>query len=219
MKLGRLNHIGVATPSIADSIVFYRDVMGATKIHDPFDLPDQGVKVCFVDTPTTGGSMDGTQIELIEPLPGNASIAAFLQKNPAGGQHHVCYEVPDIHAAKAEFEALGKRVLGEPRIGAHGTLIFFVHPKDMGGVLTEIMEVPRTAIVDQHSFPFVSSEDETPIRRARRIGLSSTLEANGYEGIFVYEIRNHPPRSCGQYRDHHPLPSRAAERDGAADGG
>jgi methylmalonyl-CoA/ethylmalonyl-CoA epimerase len=85
--------------------------------------------------------MNGTQIELIEPLPGNASIAAFLEKNPAGGQHHVCYEVPDIHVAKAAFEAMGKRVLGEPRIGAHGTLIFFVHPKDMQGVLTEIMEV------------------------------------------------------------------------------
>ena len=146
MKLGRLNHIGVATPSIADSIVFYRDVMGATKIHEPFDLPDQGVKVCFVDTPSDSrgradGTLNGTQIELIEPLPGNASIAAFLEKNPAGGQHHVCYEVPDIHSAKAEYEAMGKRVLGEPRIGAHGTLIFFLHPKDMGGVLTEIMEV------------------------------------------------------------------------------
>jgi methylmalonyl-CoA/ethylmalonyl-CoA epimerase len=142
MKLGRLNHVGVATPSIADSIAFYRDVMGATHIHAPFDLPDQGVKVCFVDTPTHSG-MDGTQIELIEPLPGNTSIASFLEKNPQGGQHHLCYEVPDIHAAKAEFEALGKRVLGEPRIGAHGTLIFFVHPRDMGGVLTEIMETPK----------------------------------------------------------------------------
>ena len=142
MKLGRLNHIGVATPSIADSIVFYRDVMGATKIHEPFDLPEQGVKVCFVDTPTHSG-MDGTQIELIEPLPGNTSITSFLEKNPQGGQHHVCFEVPDIHAAKAEFEELGKRVLGEPRIGAHGTLIFFVHPKDMGGMLTEIMETPK----------------------------------------------------------------------------
>lgn len=146
MKLGRLNHIGIATPSIADSIAFYRDVMGAIRIHEPFDLPEQGVKVCFVDTPTRAddsGALNGTQIELIEPLPGNASIAAFLQKNPAGGQHHLCYEVPDIHAAKAEFEALGKRVLGEPRIGAHGTLIFFLHPKDMGGVLTEIMETPK----------------------------------------------------------------------------
>ena len=142
MKLGRLNHIGIATPSITDSIAFYRDVMGATHIHAPFDLPEQGVRVCFVDTPTDSG-MNGTQIELIEPLPGNASIAAFLAKNPAGGQHHVCYEVPDIHAARTEFMALGKRVLGEPRVGAHGTLIFFVHPRDMGGVLTEIMETPK----------------------------------------------------------------------------
>ncbi len=144
MKLGRLNHIGVATPSIADSIAFYRDVMGATKIHEPFDMPDQVLKVCFVDTPGENGTA-GTQIELIEPLPGNTSITGFLAKNPAGGQHHVCYEVPDIMAAKAEFEAMGKRVLGEPRIGAHGTLIFFLHPKDMGGVLTEIMETPKGA--------------------------------------------------------------------------
>jgi len=144
MKLGRLNHIGVATPSIEASIVFWRDVMGATHIHAPFDLQDQGVKVCFVDTPVEGPH-NGTQIELIEPLPGNESIAGFLAKNPQGGQHHMCFEVPDIHAAKAEFEAMGKRVLGAPRIGAHGTLIFFVHPKDMGGVLTEIMETPKEA--------------------------------------------------------------------------
>jgi methylmalonyl-CoA/ethylmalonyl-CoA epimerase len=143
MKLGRLNHIGVATPSIEASIAFYGDVMGATTIHTPFDLPEQGVKVCFVDTPAADGAMNGTQIELIEPLPGNTSIASFLKKNPLGGQHHLCYEVPDIHAAKTEFERQGKRVLGEPRIGAHGTLIFFVHPKDMGGVLTEIMETPK----------------------------------------------------------------------------
>ena len=142
MKLGRLNHIGIATPSIAASVLHYRDVMGATTIHEPFDLPSQGVKVCFVDTPTESG-MNGTQIELIEPLPGNTSIQSFLERNPQGGQHHMCYEVPDIHAAKAEFEALGKRVLGEPRIGAHGTPIFFVHPRDMGGVLTEIMETPK----------------------------------------------------------------------------
>jgi len=142
MKLGRLNHIGVATPSIADSIVHYRDVLGATQICAPFDLPDQGVKVCFVDTPGENGT-NGTQIELVEPLPGNTSIAGFLEKNPQGGQHHMCYEVPDIHAAKAAFEAMGKRVLGEPRIGAHGTLIFFLHPKDMAGVLTEIMETPK----------------------------------------------------------------------------
>jgi methylmalonyl-CoA/ethylmalonyl-CoA epimerase len=142
MKLGRLNHIGVATPSIEASIAHYRNVMGATKIHAPFDMPDQVLKVCFVDTPGENGTA-GTQIELIEPLPGNTSITGFLAKNPQGGQHHMCYEVPDIWGAKAEFEAMGKRVLGEPRIGAHGTLIFFLHPKDMGGVLTEIMETPK----------------------------------------------------------------------------
>ncbi len=142
MKLGRLNHIGVATPSLEASIAYYRDVMGATKIHDPFDLPAQGVKVCFVDTPGENGT-DGTQIELIEPLGENSPIHGFIAKNPAGGQHHMCYEVPDIHEAKAWFEGLGKKVLGEPRVGAHGTLIFFVHPKDMNGVLTEIMETPK----------------------------------------------------------------------------
>ncbi|HKY82047.1 MAG TPA: methylmalonyl-CoA epimerase [Sphingobium sp.] len=144
MKLGRLNHVGVATPSIERSIAFYRDVMGAETIHTPFDLPAQGVKVCFVDTPGENGT-NGTQIELIEPLGENSPIHGFIAKNPAGGQHHMCYEVPDIHEAKAWFEGLGKKVLGEPRIGAHGTLIFFVHPKDMNGVLTEIMETPKEA--------------------------------------------------------------------------
>lgn len=143
MKLGRLNHIGVATPSIADSIAHYRDVMGATKIHTPFDLEEQGVKVCFVDTPGADGAMNGTQIELIEPLGENSTLAGFLAKNPLGGQHHVCFEVPDIEDARAEFEALGKRILGPTRIGAHGTPIFFVHPKDMQGMLTEIMETPK----------------------------------------------------------------------------
>lgn len=147
MKLGRLNHIGIATPSIADSIVFWRDVMGAIRIHEPFDMPAQGVKVCFVDTPPWTGAAQtergGTQIELIEPLGTDSPIHGFLAKNPAGGQHHVCYEVPDIHAAKAWFEGKGAKVLGEPRIGAHGTFIFFVHPRDMGGVLTEIMETPK----------------------------------------------------------------------------
>ncbi|KEO86954.1 MAG: methylmalonyl-CoA epimerase [Erythrobacter sp.] len=143
MKLGRLNHIGVATPSIEASIAHYRDVMGATKIHTPFDLEEQGVKVCFVDTPGADGAMNGTQIELIEPLGENSTLAGFLAKNPLGGQHHVCFEVPDIEDARAEFEALGKRILGPTRIGAHGTPIFFVHPKDMQGMLTEIMETPK----------------------------------------------------------------------------
>ena len=136
MKLGRLNHVGVATPSIEKSVAMFRELMGAEVVRDPFDLPAQGVRVCFVDTPNS-------QIELIEPLGADSPIVKFLEKNPLGGQHHVCFEVPDIEAAKAEFEAKGARVLGEPRIGAHGTLVFFVHPKDMGGVLTEIMETPQ----------------------------------------------------------------------------
>jgi len=142
VKLGRLNHIGVATPSISDSITFYREVMGATSITEPFDLPEQGVKVCFVDTPTDSG-MNGTQIELIEPFDDSSPIKNFLEKNPAGGQHHICFEVPDIATAREEFEAMGKRILGPTRIGAHGTPIFFVHPKDMQGMLTEIMETPK----------------------------------------------------------------------------
>lgn len=144
MKLGRLNHIGVATPSIEQSIAHYRDVMGATDIEEPFDLPAQGVKVCFVNTPTHSG-MNGTQVELIEPYDESSPINGFLAKNPLGGQHHVCFEVPDIAKAREEFEDMGKRILGPTRIGAHGTPIFFVHPKDMMGQLTEIMETPKRA--------------------------------------------------------------------------
>ena len=136
MKFGRLNHVGVATPSIEKSIAMYRDILGATLIAEPFGLPAQGVRVCFVDAPNS-------QIELIEPLGENSPIAKFLEKNPAGGQHHVCFEVPDIHQAKAELEAKGAKVLGEPRIGAHGTPVFFLHPKEMGGVLVELMETPK----------------------------------------------------------------------------
>ena len=148
MKLGRLNHIGIATPDLDASIAFYRDVMGATDITEPFVLESQQVRVCFVNTPahSTGSGLPesgGTQIELLQPTAADSAVGKWLEKNPLGGQHHICYEVPEIHAAKAWFEGLGKRVLGEPRIGAHGTLIFFVHPKDMGGQLTEIMETPK----------------------------------------------------------------------------
>ena len=136
MTLGRLNHVGVATPSIERSVETYRLLLGATTIGEPFDLPAQGVRVCFVDAPNT-------QIELIEPLGDSSPVAAFLQKNPAGGQHHLCFEVPDIHVAAAELKAKGATLLGEPRIGAHGTLIQFVHPRDMGGVLVELMESPH----------------------------------------------------------------------------
>jgi methylmalonyl-CoA/ethylmalonyl-CoA epimerase len=134
--LGRLNHVGIATPSIARSVETYRTLLGATVVGEPFDLPAQGVKVCFIDTPNT-------QIELIEPYDDSSPIASFLAKNPAGGQHHVCFEVPDINAAVADLKAKGARVLGTPRIGAHGTPIVFVHPKDMGGVLVELMETPH----------------------------------------------------------------------------
>lgn len=136
MKLGRLNHVGIATPSIRSSIAFYREVMGASVIRMPFELPAQGVKVCFIDAPNT-------QIELIEPLGENSPLLGFLSRNPLGGQHHLAFEVPDIEAARAELEGLGKRILGPTRTGAHGTPVFFVHPKDMGGVLTEIMETPH----------------------------------------------------------------------------
>ena len=138
--IGNLNHVGVATPSITDSIRLYRDVLGATKIGEPFDLPAQGVKVCFIDTPTA-------QIELIEPFDETSPITGFLAKNPNGGQHHICFEVEDILAARDALKAKGATILGtgEPRIGAHGTPILFLHPKDMGGVLVELMESPKEA--------------------------------------------------------------------------
>ena len=138
MTIGRLNHVGVATPSIDESIRLYRDVMGATRIHDRFAMPEQGVWVCFVDLPNS-------QIELIEPYGEASPIHGFLAKNPKGGQHHLCFEVPDIIAARDEMRAKGCTILGtgEPRISAHGTPIIFVHPKDMGGVLVELMESPK----------------------------------------------------------------------------
>ena len=137
MKLGRLNHVGVATPDIEAAIAFWRDVMGATAITEPFDMPEQGVRVCFVDTPSAG-----TQVELLAPLDESSPLTSFLARNPQGGQHHLAFEVPDIHAAHAWFVGQGKRILGEIRIGAHGTPVFFVHPRDMAGTLTEIMEPP-----------------------------------------------------------------------------
>ena len=137
MKLGRLNLVGVAVPDMPEAIRFWRETMGAAQIGEPFDMPEQGVRVCFVDTPD-----GGTQIELLAPLGEASPIAGFLERNPLGGQHHLAFEVPDIAAARSEFEAMGKRVLGPTRMGAHGTPVFFLHPKDMGGTLTEIMESP-----------------------------------------------------------------------------
>ena len=134
--IGKLNHVGVATPSIDASVAMYRDVLGATSITDKWAMPEQGVWVCFVNLPNS-------QIELIEPYGDKSPINAFLEKNPKGGQHHVCFEVEDIIAARDEMKAKGATVLGEPRIGAHGTPIVFVHPNDMGGVLVELMETPK----------------------------------------------------------------------------
>ncbi len=135
-KIGPLNHVGVAVPDIEQACETYRSLYGATDITVPFDMPEQGVKVCFVNLPNS-------QIELIEPLNDASPIANFLKKNPAGGQHHVCFEVADINQAVSEMEKRGATVLGKPRIGAHGTMIIFVHPKNSNGVLIELMETPE----------------------------------------------------------------------------
>ncbi len=138
--IGKLNHVGVATPSIDESVKLYRDVLGATSIGEKFAMPEQGVWVCFVN-------LHNSQIELIEPYGEASPVHGFLAKNPAGGQHHICFEVPDIIAARDDMRAKGATVLGtgEPRIGAHGTPVIFVHPKNMGGVLVELMETPKEA--------------------------------------------------------------------------
>ena len=134
--IGKLNHVGVATPSIDESVAMYREMLGATSVTEKWAMPEQGVWVCFVNLPNS-------QIELIEPYGENSPIHGFLAKNPKGGQHHVCFEVEDIHEARDALVAKGATVLGEPRIGAHGTLVIFVHPKNMGGVLVELMETPK----------------------------------------------------------------------------
>ena len=138
--IGRLNHVGVATPSIDESLKIYRDILGATSVTEKKPMPAFGVTVCFLDLPNS-------QIELLEPLGEGSVIADFLQKNPRGGQHHLCFEVADIHAARDEMRGKGAAVLGtgEPRIGAHGVPVIFVHPKDMGGVLVELMQTPPQA--------------------------------------------------------------------------
>jgi methylmalonyl-CoA/ethylmalonyl-CoA epimerase len=135
--IGKLNHVGVATPSIEESWRLYRDLMGVTDITEKRALPEQGVWVSFVNLPNA-------QIELIEPLGEDSPIHAFLARNPRGGQHHICFEVPDIIVARDAMLAKGATVLGngEPRIGAHGVPVIFVHPKDMGGVLVELMAEP-----------------------------------------------------------------------------
>ncbi len=135
--IGKLNHVGVATPSIEQSSALYRDLFGASDITPKVALPEQGVWVSFVNLPNS-------QIELIEPYGEASPIHAFLAKNPKGGQHHVCFEVPDILAARDALRAKGAAVLGtgEPRIGAHGVPVIFLHPKGTGGVLVELMQEP-----------------------------------------------------------------------------
>jgi len=136
--IGRLNHVGVAVPSIEAAKATYRDLygIGADAITDTKELPPQGVKYAFVNLPNS-------QIELIEPLGEDSPIKKFLEKNPAGGQHHVCFEVPDIYAARDEMVVRGAKVLNEPRIGAHGTPVIFIHPRNSNGVLIELMETPK----------------------------------------------------------------------------
>ena len=138
--IGKLNHVGVATPSIDDSVKMYRELLGATSVTEKWAMPEQGVWVCFVNLPNS-------QIELLEPWGEKSPVRAFLEKNPKGGQHHVCFEVEDIIAARDDMAAKGATVLndGKPRIGAHGAPVIFVHPKNMGGVLVELMETPKGA--------------------------------------------------------------------------
>ena len=130
--LGRLNHVALAVPDIEAASTLYRDTLGA-KVTAPQALPDHGVTVVFID-------VGNTKIELLEPLGENSTIRPFLDKNPSGGMHHVCYEVDDILAARDRLVEKGARVLGtgEPRIGAHGKPVLFLHPKDFYGTLVEL---------------------------------------------------------------------------------
>ena len=136
--IGPLNHVGIAVPNIRKALDFYRDVLGATDTTEPAPLAAQGVTFAFVNLPSG-------QVELIEPLGDESPIRRFLDKHPKGGQHHICFEVADIHAAVKEMEAKGMRVLNAPRPGAHGTDVVFLHPGDSGGVLIELMEAPKAA--------------------------------------------------------------------------
>lgn len=130
--IGRLNHVAIAVPDLAAAAKVYRDTLGA-KVSDPMPEPDHGVTVVFVELPNV-------KIELLHPLGDKSPIAGFLAKNPAGGMHHVCYEVDDILAARDKLKAAGARVLGdgEPKIGAHRKPVLFLHPKDFMGTLVEL---------------------------------------------------------------------------------
>lgn len=133
--IGRLNHVAIVVPDLAVAAETYRTTLGAT-VSAPLDLPDHGVTTVFVELPNT-------KIELLHPLGEGSTIAKFLANNASGGIHHVCYEVEDIIAARDKLKADGLRVLGdgEPKIGAHGKPVLFLHPKDLFGTLVEIEQV------------------------------------------------------------------------------
>jgi methylmalonyl-CoA/ethylmalonyl-CoA epimerase len=133
--IGKLNHVAIAVPDLAAAARTYRDTLGA-RVSAPQPEPDHGVTVVFVELPNA-------KIELLHPLGANSPIAKFLERNPGGGMHHLCYEVADIIAARDQLKAKGARVLGdgEPRIGAHGKPVLFLHPKDFSGALIEIEQV------------------------------------------------------------------------------
>ena len=130
--IGRLNHVAIAVPDLVVAAANYRDTLGA-KISDPLDLPNHGVTTIFVELPNT-------KLELLHPLGDDSPIQKFLEKNPGGGMHHICYEVDDIYAARDKLEGDGMRVLGdgEPSIGAHDKPVLFLHPKDFAGTLIEL---------------------------------------------------------------------------------
>ena len=133
--IGKLNHVAIAVPDLEAASEQYRSTLGAT-VGPPQDEPDHGVTVVFIELPNT-------KIELLYPLGDNSPIQGFLDKNPAGGIHHLCYEVADILAARDRLKAAGARVLGtgEPKIGAHGKPVLFLHPKDFNGCLIELEQV------------------------------------------------------------------------------
>lgn len=133
--IGRLNHVAIAVPDLDAATALYNGTLGA-EVGPPQDEPDHGVRVVFVTLPNT-------KVELLHPLGDDSPIAGFLAKNPAGGIHHICYEVPDIAAARDRLSRDGARVLGggEPKIGAHGKPVLFLHPKDFAGCLIELEEV------------------------------------------------------------------------------
>ncbi|UWQ94742.1 methylmalonyl-CoA epimerase [Rhodobacteraceae bacterium M385] len=133
--IGRLNHVAIAVPDLDAAAALYRNTLGA-EVGPPQDEPDHGVTVIFITLPNT-------KIELLYPLGDNSPIGSFLEKNPAGGIHHICYEVEDILVARDKLKADGARVLGsgEPKIGAHGKPVLFLHPKDFTGTLVELEQV------------------------------------------------------------------------------